>query len=695
MNGFHLYKMFSIILLLLSCKESYTQSEIDSLLNTGLQAFKQQNDTLALRALTTIEPYVKDSSRVHHQIILTIGKLYEQNHQYDRALEYYQRTDLDFLKDFIFYKQVQYRRPEMREELPYFENSAYEPVFLHYTAQENLKKGEYRKSLQDFLKLSGYSLIPIDRDSLTIQIAQLYDKIQNRPAADSIYSHIVTQNPIHPFYRYALDKLILFRGSPIPLTLTEEMKRIESCIRYGQFKRGLSYLASIKRNARRPNHRSFYHYHLGFCHYKLKNFDAARREFRLILKGYPDTPYYNKSLYYLFHIHWKRNDERRMKECVELSRHGINQYRSELIYDMISYYLDADKPAKAETMLKELRKSTPPDSDYLFNTYLKIGIRLMNQSRIKEAKARLLQAQTFASGELNNQQILFFLGLIAQSSGKKDSMWQAVKTAYHLAPGSFYGLSIQEMFPDSFPIAPIPSTISPDSLKQNPIYLRYRFFEEIGFTQEAYYQINYLYQNHPNPTTGYFLAHTFQRQQEYPGQLRIMRRHFRDSLQQYGQTMPHDLLALYYPKPFSPIIKHYTDSFKLQPDIIYSLMLEESWFQPRATSPAGALGLMQLIPATARRIGRKSYPGLQDQDLYRKEINIHLGCHYFSNLMADFDQNQILAIASYNAGENAVKRWVKKYGFNNPYVFIELIPYKETRNYVKKVITNSYYYRKI
>lgn len=696
MKNHFLAQILLLGILFCSCKASYTKTEIDDFLKTGLLAFKQKNDTLALNSLIKAEPYLKDSSSIYNQIVLTIGKLYEQKQQYDSALNYYQRANLDFLKDFQFYKKVQYLNPEMKDELPYFENSAYEPAFLYFSAQEGINKKEYEKSLHQLLKLSDYSLIPIDRDSLTILIAQLYEKIRKMDAADSIYSSIVTHYPIHPYYRYALDKLILLRGNPLPLKLEEEMKRIESSMKYGQFKRGLSYLSSIRRTITKGEHLAFYHYYLGYCHFKLKHYDIARKEFRLILSTYLNTPYANKALYHLFHIHWQRDDKKRMMECLDLVNRRINQYRSEMIYDMVSYYLDKNQLSKTEPLLNSLRKSHPPDSEYLFSANFKTGIVLMNQGNLTKAEKKMKQAEQFAAGALNQQQVLFFLGLIAQSSNQTTPMQHYFESAYRLAPGSFYGLSIQQMFPDDSLTPVIAShAIHLDSMEQNPIYKKYLFFHKIGFNDEAFYQINYLYQQNPTKELAYLLAHYFNEQQDYPGQLRVMRRNFRDLIWEQGLSSDHELLEIYYPSPFIQTIHQYTDSFTIKPAIIYGLMLEESWFQPRATSPAGALGLMQLIPATAKRIGKKSYPHLQDQDLYDKQINIHLGCDYFSRLMADFENNHVLAIASYNAGENAVKRWIKKYGYNNPYIFIELIPYKETRNYVKKVITNTFYYQKL
>jgi soluble lytic murein transglycosylase-like protein len=105
----------------------------------------------------------------------------------------------------------------------------------------------------------------------------------------------------------------------------------------------------------------------------------------------------------------------------------------------------------------------------------------------------------------------------------------------------------------------------------------------------------------------------------------------------------------------------------LQAALVRAVIVVESGFNPRAVSKRGAVGLMQLLPATARRYGVK--------DLYDPEQNIRAGTHYLSDLLARFDSNVELALAAYNAGEEAVER----YGRRIP-------PFAETLNYVPSVM---------
>ncbi|MDJ0683127.1 MAG: lytic transglycosylase domain-containing protein [Alphaproteobacteria bacterium] len=147
--------------------------------------------------------------------------------------------------------------------------------------------------------------------------------------------------------------------------------------------------------------------------------------------------------------------------------------------------------------------------------------------------------------------------------------------------------------------------------------------------------------------------------------------------------------------PLAPIARE----ARLGPDILFGLIRQESAFDQAAISSAGARGLMQLMPATAKSVARSVGLSYRKSALTVDPIyNIRLGDHYLAELIDDFDGSLIMALAGYNAGPHRVRRWVDRngdprLGVHEALDWIEQIPFSETRNYVQRVLENITIYR--
>ena len=130
----------------------------------------------------------------------------------------------------------------------------------------------------------------------------------------------------------------------------------------------------------------------------------------------------------------------------------------------------------------------------------------------------------------------------------------------------------------------------------------------------------------------------------------------------------------------------------LDPALVASLIRQESNFNPLATSPVGARGLMQLMPPVGRTLARsKGVAGYSDESLYDPAINIQLGTTHLAALLRR-TSNLERVLAAYNAGESRVARWITKAGASDPEIFTERIPFVETRDYVRSIVRNRAFY---
>ncbi len=153
------------------------------------------------------------------------------------------------------------------------------------------------------------------------------------------------------------------------------------------------------------------------------------------------------------------------------------------------------------------------------------------------------------------------------------------------------------------------------------------------------------------------------------------------------------LRSVLYPLAFWHYVRETAEKFYLDPFLLLSVMREESRFEPEVRSSAGAVGLMQLMPSTAHRVGKRAGNAIKDNnDLKEVKTNITIGAYYLKELLGEFGSLAV-AISAYNAGEEKVKEWLSKERYNAVDEFVEDIPYEETRNYVKRVLTTyiNYY----
>jgi soluble lytic murein transglycosylase len=151
-----------------------------------------------------------------------------------------------------------------------------------------------------------------------------------------------------------------------------------------------------------------------------------------------------------------------------------------------------------------------------------------------------------------------------------------------------------------------------------------------------------------------------------------------------------------YPQAYSESVQKSAKEFKIPTELIWGIMRAESQYRRDAISPVGALGLMQVMPFTARKIASMlSEPNFKPTQLLDPPMAIRIGSRYLSRLMTSFDQNIPFVAASYNAGPHRVKTWLAYFGGLEMDEFIEHIPFLETRNYVKRVVSNSYVYSRL
>jgi soluble lytic murein transglycosylase len=155
-----------------------------------------------------------------------------------------------------------------------------------------------------------------------------------------------------------------------------------------------------------------------------------------------------------------------------------------------------------------------------------------------------------------------------------------------------------------------------------------------------------------------------------------------------------DDLELRFPLSYADKIHQNSEKQKLNPAILFGLIRRESAFNEKAHSPAGARGLMQIMPKTARSIAKQFNERWRgSSSLYNPVTNLKYGSYYYQKLLDQFDGHYALALAAYNAGPHRVKQWLPESGSMPADIWIETIPFHETRDYVRTVIAYALIYQ--
>lgn len=160
-----------------------------------------------------------------------------------------------------------------------------------------------------------------------------------------------------------------------------------------------------------------------------------------------------------------------------------------------------------------------------------------------------------------------------------------------------------------------------------------------------------------------------------------------------ARTSHLDDLEMRFPLAYHDRVLEQARDKRLNPAWIYAIVRQESAFIADARSPAGALGLMQIMPGTGRNIGRSLDKPLKNRrQLFDADISIEFGSTYLRNLLDQLDENPVLAAAAYNAGPHRVERWRPAEQTISADLWIESIPYRETREYLRRVVAYTTIY---
>lgn len=233
-------------------------------------------------------------------------------------------------------------------------------------------------------------------------------------------------------------------------------------------------------------------------------------------------------------------------------------------------------------------------------------------------------------------------------------------------------------------------------IEGNVVYQRGIELKALGFAQDAARELGYLTEQYSRDQDVLLAFSTMLNEVgAFHPALRVAKVHFREKLERGGLPTAPALWTVAYPTGLVSTIAAQGVS-AVDPYLAAAIIREESQYDEKALSVVGAVGLMQLMPVTANAVAqRHGFPAVGREELFDRETNIRLGVRYLGQLLEQYGGNLAYAVAAYNAGPMAVNNWIAVHNGRDQDEFVELIPYQETRLYVKRVLRSYGEYRRL
>ncbi len=316
-----------------------------------------------------------------------------------------------------------------------------------------------------------------------------------------------------------------------------------------------------------------------------------------------------------------------------------------------------------------------------------LALRYMNKPT--EAYERFSALYPKVKTPVSKARAAYWAGLAAQGMGQMGMARDWYKKASEFQTVYYGQMASSALSKDiGLPKNKVPKLRSSEynAYKKNELFQAFEIFKSAKQPRNADRFLNAFLKNDETPKAYRFAAEKLAEHDDYYNAVKVAKKASYKGLFLTKQAYP-------------TITKHLKDVNSAEWALIHALIRQESMFDFNAQSSAGALGLMQLMPATAQHVSKKmnlqySKGGLTANPKY----NIHLGSYYIGSMIERYNGSYPLAIAAYNAGPGRVDQWLKTYGDPrtgdvNMIDWIELIPIYETRNYVQRVLENTYIYR--
>lgn len=589
--------------------------------------------------------------------------------------------------------------------------------------QDN-KLVEAKKAYRDFL--DDYPGSPYQSD-IFLELANIEWSLENKYEALNLYEKIYTYHPLNDSNNIAKERL-QEAGRFQELDTDVHLTRIQNLKSAALFAEAIKELEQLKHQAKDDELESI-RLAIARLEFARKHYSKAEQMAEAELKkpseAESDLQDDWRSLYAFSLTRQGKFDEAQIEYSKLLDSKISDSEKEKILLRLGLMSLDDRKFSEAAAYFSKLRKQFKngrfQESAHWFEAWslyqneeqkrqadasqkpdieaLKTALKLLEELP-KLPEGTNLEAQSI----FWRSKIYAFLGDVANATKMSQLLNQKWKASFHYVlnrPDSFGFLQYDDIYtnPKIVRLPPMQFRV-PDPAFQQTSWKRVEAFAQANLNTWAEYELNRFLSSTGKKNDGLrrAVANRLIQLQDWSDLIQYAQNQFDFSLK---NLEPDNLTAyFFYPQSFHEYVLQYAKEYQLSPFLIWGIMREESRFQADVVSNAGAVGLLQLMPNLGNRIGRK----LGDSSVHRAELtqperNIRYGIFHIKELIDQISGWEVpsnfvipLAVASYNAGTGPVSSWLKENPTTDLAEFVEMIPYSETRGYVKRVLQSAQIY---
>ena len=673
-----------------------------------------------LEDLLKTRPTHPEKQAIHH----VLAYCYEKGKKWTKAIEHYTHAVSPAypLADYAIYHLAQsygqmednknaiiwYQR--LIDEHPqsfHLASAKYELAKTHYRA------GDYAAALKGFLALSTDSQNSYVRRA-TYETARTYEKLGDWKKAQDTYQQLIHAKDADTIAQGSLDALQKLGARQPELRITRNQRMTHAMVR---FNRGQLTKARSEFRKAAAGHKDKITaratYYIGRTFHRQRKYDSALTEYNKIVSLYPASGYLTRALYQSTLCYRRKGQpqlaEKHLIDFVE--KYSWSALADDALYDLGWVQENVKKYDKAIASYRRLTTQYT-HSNWLPRAYWRVGwIQFRNEQYAECIETFTTLMQGFPADSFAKAARFW----IAKSYERQNRLKaaEAVYSEIVKANHWYYSGAAKKQLTrlQSTPAASVKQeTLAAPRVRvtlDSPIWknigskktarvqqlMRLKLFENALIELEGNIQ-----RNNSNVQDNYYnlilcleKLKRFQQAHRYADRLSNFR-----SLRDKNNAIPVELYRLLYPLYYEDLLQKHTTKYEIDPLFVAAMIREESRFNADIVSYAGAIGLMQIMPANGPEFSRRlKISRFNTKMLYNPDINIQMGTWYMKSLMDQFDNNHALVAGAYNGGPGRMRRWIKAKQIPDLDEFIEDIGIDQTRRHIKKVIDSYIIYQQL